>query len=59
MLDTIDNKVDKAQVHLDNINVKLKQALDGVMKGDKFMVNCILICVLLSLVGFIASYFLK
>ncbi|KAI3634196.1 hypothetical protein MIR68_007800 [Amoeboaphelidium protococcarum] len=58
MLDVIDTKVDKAQVHLDKVNMKMKQALDGVMKGDKFLVNCILLCVLLSLAGFIASYYL-
>lgn len=59
ILDNIDKKVDKAQIHLDNVNVKMKQALDGAMKGDKFMVNCILLCVLLCLAGFIANYALK
>jgi hypothetical protein len=30
MLDEIEKKVDKAQIHMDNVNVKMKQALDGV-----------------------------
>ena len=32
MLDIIDTKVDKAQVHMDNVNIKMKQALDGVRR---------------------------
>jgi hypothetical protein len=56
MLSTITKKVDKAQDHLDNVNLKLKSALDGVMKGDKFIVNCVLLTILLCLVGFISTY---
>ena len=59
MLDTIDKKVDTATAHIESTNKKLKNAVDGVMKGDRFMINCILICVVLSLGTFIASYFVK
>ncbi len=59
MLATLDQKVDKAQTHLDNVNKKMKNAVEGVMKGDKFMVNFVLISVLLCLAGFIASYFIQ
>jgi SYP7 family syntaxin len=59
MLDVIDKKVDKAQIHLDHVNAKMKKALDGVMKGDRFMVSCILLCVLLALAGFVSNMFIK
>lgn len=35
MLEEVDKKVDKAQIHMDNVNVKMKNALDGV-SGIKF-----------------------
>ncbi|RKO94094.1 hypothetical protein BDK51DRAFT_18899, partial [Blyttiomyces helicus] len=57
MLDNIERGVDTALDHVDNLNVKLKKTLDGMMKGDRFMVNCILLCVLLALVAFVASQF--
>ncbi|KXS20174.1 hypothetical protein M427DRAFT_94601 [Gonapodya prolifera JEL478] len=57
MLDTIDTKVDKANEKLDNINVKMKNTLDKVMKGDRFMLNCVMLCILLSLAAFVASRF--
>ncbi|KAJ3369842.1 hypothetical protein GGF31_004914 [Allomyces arbusculus] len=59
MLDKIDTKVDKAQEHLVSVNMKMKEALDGVMKGDKFLVNCVLLCVLLALIAYIASQLVK
>ena len=37
----------------------MKKTLDGVMKGDKFMVNCVLLCVILALAAFISSQFLN
>ncbi|KAL7753703.1 hypothetical protein RI367_000634 [Sorochytrium milnesiophthora] len=55
MLDEVETKVDKVQEHMLSVNMKMKQALDGVMKGDRFLVNCILICVLLGLIGYIAT----
>ncbi|KAI9145633.1 hypothetical protein BKA69DRAFT_1048758 [Paraphysoderma sedebokerense] len=55
MLDDVEGKIDKAQEHLTTVNMKMKQALDGVMKGDRFLVNCVLICILLALTGYIAS----
>ncbi|KAI8899126.1 hypothetical protein BC833DRAFT_586885 [Globomyces pollinis-pini] len=58
-LDRIDKKVDKALDHVDNINVTLKKSIDGVMKGDKFMVNCILLCIVLALAAFISTQFLN
>jgi t-SNARE complex subunit (syntaxin) len=58
MLDVIETKVDKAQAHLDNINVKLKNTVEKVMKGDTFLVNCVLFCIVLCLVSFIGSYFI-
>jgi hypothetical protein len=56
-LEAIDKKVESALDHTDNLNIALKKSLDGAMKGDKFMVNCILMCVLLALVAFISAQF--
>jgi t-SNARE complex subunit (syntaxin) len=55
MLDTIDTKVEKANDHVQAVNAKMKAALDGVMKGDKFLVNCVLLCILFALVAYITS----
>ena len=57
MLRVVDGKVDKAQENLEHINLKMKKAVDGVMKGDRFVVSCILVSILLCLVGFILSYY--
>jgi t-SNARE complex subunit (syntaxin) len=43
--------------NVDTINVKMKNTVDKVMKGSKFMVNCILLCVILALVVFIVAMF--
>ncbi|KAH6595083.1 hypothetical protein BASA50_006070 [Batrachochytrium salamandrivorans] len=57
-LERIDRNVEHALDHVDNINITMKKTLDGVMKGDKFMVNCILLCVILALVAFISTQFM-
>jgi len=53
MLDNLDNKVDKVNDQLENINIRLRKALESVRKGDRFIVDIILICVLLGLCGYI------
>ncbi|KAJ3064334.1 hypothetical protein HDU98_012234 [Podochytrium sp. JEL0797] len=58
-LEEITKAADKALDHVDNVNVQMRKAVDGMMAGDKFMMNCILMCVLLALLGFIASLFTK
>eukprot|EP00158_Paraphelidium_tribonemae_P002089 Partr_v1_DN25113_c0_g1_i2_m76941 putative NA len=57
MLDELDKKADKTAAHMDNVNLKMKKAVEGMMKGDKFLVNCVLISIILALAGFIGSYF--
>ncbi|KAJ3021661.1 UNVERIFIED_CONTAM: hypothetical protein HDU68_009524 [Siphonaria sp. JEL0065] len=56
-LEDVDKAVNKALDHVDNVNIQMRKAVDGMMAGDKFMMNCILLCVLLALLGFIASLF--
>ncbi|KAI8913441.1 hypothetical protein EDD86DRAFT_268925 [Gorgonomyces haynaldii] len=58
-LGRIDNKVENALDHVDNLNISLRKSLDGVMKGDKFMINCIMLCVLLALAAFISTQFIN
>ncbi|KAJ3391206.1 hypothetical protein HDU92_009161 [Lobulomyces angularis] len=53
----LEKDVDKALDGVDNINIRLKQVVDKMMTGDRFMINCILLCVILGLVAFIASIF--
>jgi len=55
MLDDLDNKVDKVNDELENINVRLRKALESVRKGDRFIVDIILLCILLGLGGYIYS----
>jgi SYP7 family syntaxin len=55
MLDNLEVKVDKVNDELENINVRLRKALENVRKGDRFIVDIILLCVLLGLIGYIYS----
>ncbi|KAJ3109255.1 hypothetical protein HDU97_007749 [Phlyctochytrium planicorne] len=38
-LNDIDKAVNKALDHVDNVNISMRKALDGMMKGDKFMIT--------------------
>lgn len=55
MLDNLDAKVDKVNDELENINIRMRKALENVRKGDKFIVDIILLIVLLGLCGYIYS----
>jgi uncharacterized coiled-coil DUF342 family protein len=55
MLDDLDVKVDKVNDELENINLRLRKALDSIRKGDRFIVDIILLCILLGLCGYIYS----
>jgi len=55
MLDDLDSKVDRVNIQLENINIRLRKALDNVRKGDRFIVDIILLCILLGLCGYIYS----
>jgi len=55
MLDDLDVKVDKVNDELENINIRLRKALESVRKGDRFIVDIILLCILLGLCGYIYS----
>ncbi|KAJ3189333.1 hypothetical protein HDU85_002962 [Gaertneriomyces sp. JEL0708] len=53
----IERGVESNLDRVDNLNIKMKKTLDGMMKGDRFIVNCVLVCVVLALVAFIAGQF--
>jgi len=55
MLDNLEIKVDKVNDDLENINIRLRKALENVRKGDRFIVDIILLCILLGLIGYIYS----
>lgn len=55
MLDDLDGKVNKVNDQLENINIRLRKALESVRKGDRFIVDIILLVVLLGLCGYIYS----
>lgn len=57
LLDKIETRADKINTEMDTLNLKMKKTVDKVMKGDKFIVNCVLLVILLALASFIASYF--
>jgi len=53
MLENLDSKVDKVNDQLENLNERLRKALESVRKGDRFIVDIILLCVLLGIAGYI------
>jgi len=55
MMDDLDNKVDKVNDELENLNTRMRKALESVRKGDRFIIDIILLCVLLGIGGYIYS----
>jgi len=55
MLDNLDKKVDDVNDQLENLNSRMRKALESVRKGDRFIVDIILLCVLLGIGGYIYS----
>jgi len=53
MMAEIEDKVDRTQAHLDNLNRRLKKTLENVRKGDRFILDFILLIIVLGLGGFI------
>lgn len=56
-LESVDNKANDVLDHVDNLNVSMKKALDGLMPADNFMVNCVLVCIILAFAGYLSSLF--
>jgi len=59
MLDNLDKKVDDVNDQLENLNTRMRKALESVRKGDRFIIDIILLCILLGIVGYIYSMFKK
>jgi len=59
MLDNLDKKVDDVNDQLENLNMRMRKALDNIRKGDRFIVDIILLCILLGIGGYIYSMFKK
>lgn len=57
LLEKIETRADKLNTEMETLNTKMKKTVDKVMKGDKFLVNCVLLVILLAMAAFIASYF--
>jgi len=53
MLEDLDRKVDHANDQLENINMRLLKTLESIRKGDRFIVDVILLCVILGIAGYI------
>jgi SYP7 family syntaxin len=53
MMDTIERRVDNATTQLQSLNKRLRDTIEKVRKGDKFIIDFILLCVLLAIVGYI------
>ncbi|KAF2069990.1 hypothetical protein CYY_008692 [Polysphondylium violaceum] len=54
-LDDLSRKADDLDTKLENINTRLAKMIKDVRKGDRFIIDVILICVLLGIGGFIYS----
>jgi t-SNARE complex subunit (syntaxin) len=59
MLDNLDKKVDDVNDQLENLNERMRKALESIRKGDRFIVDIILLCILLGIAGYIYSMFKK
>jgi len=59
MLDNLDKKVDDVNDQLENLNSRMRKALESIRKGDRFIVDIILLCILLGIAGYIYSMFKK
>lgn len=57
MINELDNKVEKTNQKLMNLNKRLKKTLDKVNSGDKFCVDLILIVLILALGGYLYNVF--
>ena len=57
MIDSVQTKVENVNAKVETLNQKMDKTLKGMMKGDRFLVNFVLIAILLALIGFIASMF--
>jgi len=55
MMDALDSKVDKVNDELENLNTRMRKALESIRKGDRFIIDIILLCVLLGIGGYIYS----
>jgi len=55
MLDKLGDKVDVVNDQLESLNTRLRKALESVRKGDRFIIDIILLCVLLGIAGYIYS----
>ena len=55
MVDEITNKVDKASVHLNTLNKRMKTTLAQTRSADRFILDFILLVILLGIVGYIIS----
>lgn len=57
MIDEVTGKVDKANVHIININRRMRETLAKTRSADRFILDLILLVVLLGIIGYIVSMF--
>jgi len=61
IIDRVEEKVDIAQAHIENLNEKMHTIVEKSMKGEKYMLNAILAMIIVTIIGFILikviSYF--
>ncbi|ORX45382.1 hypothetical protein BCR36DRAFT_299744 [Piromyces finnis] len=53
IINRVEEKVDVANAHLENLNYKMKNVVLKSMKGEKYMLNAILAMVIVTIIGFI------
>jgi len=57
MLDKTTIKVDSNIEQLETLNMKMRKALESIRKGNRFIIDLILLCVVLGIGGYIYSLF--
>jgi len=53
MMDNLEIKVNKANDDLENLNERLRKVLESIRKGDRFIIDIILLCILIGIAGYI------
>jgi syntaxin of plants SYP7 len=57
MIEIIGDKTDKANEQLENLNDRLRKVIQSIRKGDRFVMDIILLCILLGIAGYIYKMF--
>jgi len=59
LIEDLEEEVNKANDTLEGLNLRMKKTLEGIRKGDRFIVDLILIIIILAIAAFIYNSLVK